>query len=52
MQKRYKALFILAGAVMIWYGVKLLLAALSAAILAAGMLLIFTGMIVIARSGR
>lgn len=51
MQKRYRTLFILAGAVMIWLGVKLLLAALSAAAAAVGAVMIFAGMRVITRTG-
>ena len=52
MQSIAKAAFILAGAVMIWLGVKLLLAALTAAALAVGTLLIFSGMIFIFLCGR
>ena len=51
MRKKYKTFFILAGAVMIWLGVKLLLAALSAAALVVGAALIFVGMRVITGSG-
>ena len=51
MQKKYRTLFILAGAVMIWLGVKLLLAALSAAAVVIGAVMIFAGMRVITRSG-
>jgi hypothetical protein len=45
----YRTAFVLAGAGMIWYGVKLLIAALSAAALLAGAALVFVGMRVIAR---
>ena len=52
MQSLAKAAFILIGAVMIWLGVKLLLAALTAAALAVGAVLIFAGMMCIFLCGK
>ena len=50
-ENRYRSFFIVAGAVVIWLGVKLLLAAFSAAAAIAGAAAVFAGMRMITRSG-